>query len=75
MRRISGNTTGSESEEIRIRPDPGLLATLDDTAGLMGLSREELVLVILRYWMKRSAIPRNGKGTLCSLEPDGFDRE
>jgi len=35
MRRISGNTTGSESEEIRIRPDPGLLATLDDYSQIL----------------------------------------
>jgi hypothetical protein len=59
-----------EPDEIRISPDPVLLGKIDQAAELMGLSRSEFVLHVLRFWEKTQNMPLNGHNRLCALEPD-----
>ncbi len=46
-----------------------LLATLDAAAGLMEISREEMILKILTRWKREQTLPLYGEDKLCSLKP------
>nr|WP_319540569.1 hypothetical protein [uncultured Methanospirillum sp.] len=46
-----------------------LLVTLDAAAGLMEISREEMILMILTRWGREQTLPLYGEDKLCSLKP------
>jgi hypothetical protein len=59
--------------EIRISIDPLLLKTLDEASGLMEISREELILKILKLWEKSQTLPLHGSDSLCRIDISSSD--
>lgn len=54
--------------DIRIPKDPDLLKTLDESARLMEISRDELVMKILKLWEKNQTLPLHGTDLLCCID-------
>jgi len=46
-----------------------LLETLDEASSLMEISREELILKILKLWEKSQTLPLHGTDSLCRINP------
>jgi len=60
--------------EIRIPADPILITTLDETASLMEISRDDLVLKILKFWEKNQTLPLHGTDRLCHIDSSCSDK-
>jgi hypothetical protein len=60
----------SSLPEIRMVPDARLLDMLDHSARFMQISREDLVLKILKVWEKKNTLPLRGKNGLCTISLD-----
>lgn len=56
--------------QITIIPDYSLFTLLNQSAEYMQITKEELVLKILKVWEKNNHLPLQGKDRLCSLIPD-----
>jgi hypothetical protein len=58
--------------EIRIILDEILFSFVKETALYMQISQEELVMQILKGWMRKTSLPLHGNDRLCNLNPDSF---
>lgn len=56
--------------EIRIHPDSTLFSMITDSAQYMQISREELVLKILKFWQKNNTLPLEHTDRLCTILPE-----
>ncbi|GEM_PF-3741254 len=58
-----------KSIQIHVSVPAQLIATLDAAAGLMEISREEMIVMILKRWDREQTLPLYGDDKLCSLKP------
>lgn len=60
----------SREYEIRITLNEELYSFVKEAALYMQISQEELVMQILKGWMRKTSLPLHGKDRLCILNQE-----
>ncbi len=69
---LQNRRSDSETEnsiQIVVPVQVSLLMAIDSAAGLMEISREEMIQKILTRWEREQTLPLHGEDKLCNLKP------